>query len=100
MRLESLRQPGRAIDGAIDHFRIEREDTARRIHHAARDGPAEKFVNPIFVVAGLIKRAQPRGPDVRQPRVLHVEEPAERRCQFPQPASEMMMNTHSVSVSL
>ncbi len=66
------------IDDAIDDARVKREDCARGVHRAARDGPTVKLVNPVFVVTGEIKRSQSLCPDVGQLRTLQVEQRAER----------------------
>src|SRR5215217_4441107 len=48
----------KAVDNAVDEPRIKSINTTREIHCAARDGPTVEFVNPVFVEAGGVKRAQ------------------------------------------
>src|SRR6185295_6244603 len=63
-------KPRTAIDGAIYYFRVKSVDAAGRIHHSPCNCPAVELIDPVLVITGLVERAQPRGPDLRQARVF------------------------------
>src|SRR5260370_16950901 len=68
---------------AVNNFRVESKHAARQIHRAPGKRPAEEFVDPILVVAGAIQRREPLRPDVRQPRVLYIEEETQSHTDAP-----------------